>query len=439
MKILAAALAILVLIICGIAAEAQNDISFSNGYYYINGEKTFLKGVGYEVGAVPGQLPWEREFDEGLLRFDMERILSAGFNSIRTWAAFTEEELEVIDDYEIYVIMGIWIDPHGDFSNPSFVAEARDIVEEVMAYSQNFDNIVGYLIMNEPLPETVFSAGYDHTVQLWNELTGIIHDMHPGVPVSMANTPNGTYIDPLVFDFSAYNVYIYNPVTVNLSHGYAAYAEYLQQLRTDDGPLIYTEFGLSVSPEGPGSWGYGGNTLQEQQEGDLFMYRAAIDGGAAGAFMFNYSDGWWKSGNEYVHDPYPEEWFGLIEYQDLSDKYGQPRPIWDACANYNRAIITEPKNGRIYIHKVPVEIFAGGDVQAAQVTEDGNVVFNSIITGNYFADSIIFTGNAKDRTLIFKFFDAGYNLLKEESITVLTADGPVDMPVLTISTSIEEW
>src|SRR5210317_871446 len=251
---------ILLLLLSGILVKGQNrPLSFEDGYYHVNNEKVFLKGIGYEAGAVPGQLPWERELDESLLRFDMERIEKAGFNAIRTWSAFTEEELDIIRDYDIHIIMGIWIDPHADFSNPGFVANAEAIVEDVLSYSKNYENIIGYLIMNEPLPKTIFDAGYQNTVELWTRLIAIIHDQHPGIPVSMAHYPANTFIDPSVFDFSAYNLYIYNPVTVNLTHGYAAFVEYLGSLREDEAPLLITEFGLSVSPSGQGNWGYGGN------------------------------------------------------------------------------------------------------------------------------------------------------------------------------------
>ena len=86
--------------------------------------------------------------------------------------------------------------------------------------------------------------------------------------------------------------------------------------------MIITEYGLSVSPTGPGGWGYGGNSLSEQESGDVYMYKSLVDGGANGACIFNYSDGWWKADDEFVHSDLPEEWFGLIEYSSLSDKQG---------------------------------------------------------------------------------------------------------------------
>ncbi|PWD98150.1 hypothetical protein [Marinilabilia rubra] len=113
----------------------------------------------------------------------MQRITDGGFNTIRTWAAFSREELEVIAQYDIKIIMGIWIDPEGDFSDPFFITSASDIVNNVLSYSKDFDNIIGYLIMNEPLPHTIFSAGFDETIDFWATIKDLIQNQHPGRPV----------------------------------------------------------------------------------------------------------------------------------------------------------------------------------------------------------------------------------------------------------------
>jgi len=421
----------------GLQAQSP-QVELKEGFFFINDEKYFIKGIGYEVGAIPGQLPWEREFDEELLVFDMNRILSAGFNTIRTWGAFTDEELQVLSSFDIKIIMGIWIDPHGDFNDPSFVASAINEVNSVLSYSKNSPNIIAYIIMNEPLPETIFAAGYKNAVELWAQLIEIIHQEHPEIPVTIANTCNGTYIDPGTFDFSAYNVYPYNPATVNFSHKYLAYIEYLNGLRNDDKPLIITEYGLSVSPTGPGNWGYGGNTLQEQIDGIMYMYRALIDGGAAGSCVFNYSDGWWKGGNEYQHDDNPEEWFGLVEYQHLNDKYGTLRPVWEEVKTYLRAIVTSPKNAGIYYNEIPVEIFGSDTIQSVEIYRNNMLVYSGDFSGNYLTASISVTVNGmEDKTWDFIFYDEYNNILKEEQLTFLCSEMTVELPVITITTEPE--
>ncbi len=419
---------------------SAQDIELKNSFFYLDGQKFFLKGIGYEVGATPGELPWARTFNPEVLHADMQRILAGGFNTIRTWAPFTDQELNLLQGYDIKIIMGIWIDPHADFSQPAFVNQARSIVADVLSYSKNYDNIIAYLIMNEPLPETIAAAGYEATVDLWEELIGIIHAEHPGRPVSIANTSNGTYINPAVFDFSAYNVYIYNPVTVNYLHGYRDFVRYLQQLNVPDKPLVITEYGLSVSPSGPGAWGYGGNSLQQQLEGDLHMYKSLVDGGAAGSFLFNYSDGWWKGGNEFSHDDSPEEWFGLVEYSSLSDEFGTERPVWDAARAFQSAIITQPRSSEIYLNRAPVEIFLNNTIARVEAYLDNERVFQQQVTGNYLLDTLEFdVQDLRDATLAFHAYDAVGNLVKTEEKNILITGREVVLPTIGISITDEDF
>lgn len=414
-------------------ATAQN-LELKNNFFYIDNEKFFVKGIGFEVGATPGELPWEHTFNADLLNFDIQRILSGGFNTIRTWAPLTDQELELIQDYDIKIIMGIWIDPHADFSDPQFVTNAVNIVEDVLSYSKNYDNIIAYLIMNEPSPETIANSGYDETVALWTELIEIIHSEHPNRPVSIANTSNGTYIDPAIFDFSAYNVYIYNPVTVNFLNGYRDFVSFIQQLNVPEKPLIITEYGLSVSPNGPGNWGYGGNTLAEQQEGDLFMYKSLVDGGASGSCIFNYSDGWWKAGNQYVHNDNAEEWFGLVEYSDLSDQYGQTRPVWDAIKTFQTAIITQPRSSDLYLHKVPFEIFLNDTINHIQIYVDNELIYQLQPNNNYVLDTLEFAVQGmKDVLLVINCYDSFNNLVKSEEKNILITSQEVTLPTIEIS------
>ena len=420
--------------------SSSPDVEVKNNSFYIDGKKFFIKGIGYEIGALPGELPNERKFNPDQLHFDIRRILSGGFNTIRTWAAFTEQELEVLRQYDIKIIMGIWIDPAGDFSNTQFVDNAKTIVNDVLSYSKNYNNIIGYLIMNEPHPTAVLGAGYQHTVNLWTELVNIIHSQHPNRPVSIANTPNGTYIHPHIFDFSAYNVYIYNPVTVNYLHGYRNHIDYLQQLNSSDHPLIITEYGLSVSPTGPGGWGYGGNSLSEQESGDVYMYKSLVDGGANGACIFNYSDGWWKADDEFVHSDLPEEWFGLIEYSSLSDKQGHERPVWKAIRDFQSAIIAQPRSEEIYIDKVPVEIFFNDTIKNIKVLLEDKLIYQRDMTDDYLLDTLeIDYKDVKDVRLVFNCYDDKNNLIKTEEKSILITATELTLPTLQLSVNSNCW
>jgi hypothetical protein len=409
------------------------EIQLKNEFFYLDGRKFFIKGIGYDIGAIPGQVPWQRIFDAEQLHFDMKRIQSGGYNTIRTWGAFSKEELEVLRLYDLKIIMGIWIDPHGNFADPAFIAEAKGLVQNVLNYSSEFDNIIAYLIMNEPLPETISAAGYPATKALWVQLKEMIHNQHPSRPVSFSNTCNGTYIGNDIFDFSAYNVYIYNPVTVNFLHGYKHYIQYLRTLAKSGHPLVISEYGLSVSPSGPGAWGYGGNTLMEQKEGLLHMYHGLVNGGASGSCVFNYSDGWWKSGDETVHNDTAEEWFGLVEYHAVDDSYGTTRPVWDAIRDYQSAIITEPKDGEIYPLKIPVEMFLNDTIHLVEIRIDDQLVFQKALLASYLLDSLqLDYSQASSIDLQFNCYDMEGDLVKTETRQILVTPESIALPRIDI-------
>jgi hypothetical protein len=136
------------------------------------------------------------------------------------------------------------------------------------------------------------------------------------------------------------------------------------------------------------NWGYGGNTLEEQTAGILYMFRSLMDGGAGGACVFNYSDGWWKAGDEFTHNDAAEEWFGLVEYSSLSDKYGTVRPVWDSLKNYLQAVIVSPKNQAIYENCIPVEIFSTDTIVGFVARIKGDIILDTSIKDNYYSDTV---------------------------------------------------
>jgi hypothetical protein len=417
------------------------DLQIMDDWYYIDGQKFFIKGIGYETHTRPGQVPWVYAFDADLITFDLNRIKNAGYNTIRTWGALTEEELQLVESSGLKILYGIWIDPHEDYADPNFIGAALDHVNAVLEYSQNYSCIIGYIIMNEPQVQHIYDIGAGALSELWQLIITLIHERHPGIPVSFSNTMIGDYINMGIFDFAAYNAYIYNPVTISGSHGYAGFLSFLKSNRSANMPMIVSEFGLSVSPGVPNpDYGYGGNTPEQQVSGNLLMYRELIDAGAQGSCVFQYHDGWWKGGNENVHDPVAEEWFGLIEFSGLSDIYGTRRPVWQAFEQYNRAIIASPKNQAIYSVTIPLEFFMTEDVALFTVIINDTVVISQPVIQTWYNDTLTISppGGLNDLELVFEFKDADGTLLKSESISILYAGYNLQLPQIDLALSPTE-
>lgn len=411
-----------------------NHLEIKDRWYYINGEKTFISSIGYEIGARPGEHPYKdkRELQLARMRNDLKLIKEAGFNSIRTWSDLTEEEVKVVQESGLYLIFGLWIEPHGEFKDPQFVEDAKQHVKETMAYTKNYDCIITYLIMNEPMPGHIYNQGAEATVNLWLDLRDIIHSEHPDVPVTFSiNSRVGEYVDQNIFDVYACNTYDHNEDHI-YTQGFGPHFEYLRDLYGQEKPFLLTEFGMSVSQIGYGL--YGGNTYKKQAEWLIRNYSDALDGGINGACPFYYADGWWKAGAPDTHDPYPEAWFGFWGYSDLNDTIGHPRPVWYDISEYIQAILTSPRNQQIYTNKVPVELFLTSAVSQVRVLFHDKIVFEQKdIQSKHFEATIDFGSEAiRDRELVFEFLNSEGKLIKHETIMILTSPEHVSLPVVEV-------
>jgi len=341
-------------------------VGIRNGWFTIDGEPFLVVGVGYEIGARPGRLPWARDFEPELLHNDFRRIREAGFNTIRCWAPMTDSELGIAADYGLWVIQGLWIDPKGDFADPAFRKKCFDQLEREITRLSRHPNILGYLLMNEPHGEAVYHAGIETMERFFQDLAGIVQKIDPDRPFSYSNCVFTDFIRPSMFSFVAQNVYPYSPDTIRRALGYRTYLEILKNRFAPDKPFIVTEFGLSVSEKGDGR-GYGGNTLEEQSEGVISMWKDILASGAAGGCAFMWIDGWWKGGDENTHNNNPEEWYGLLEAD--SGYIGRPRPVYHALKEFNSAIRVTPVPGGIYGDAIPLSVW-GPDCERIQYKID---------------------------------------------------------------------
>lgn len=418
-------------------AQSKTNIEIKNNWYYLNGERYFIKAIGYEIGARPGQHPYQgnRADDLDLMKFDLKVIKEGGYNAIRTWSQFTEPQLQLVQNSGLKLIMGIDINPEKDYADQAFIKECEEKVIKVMSYAKKYDCIITYLILNEPQTEHVHTVTAKAFVGLMKRITDIIHKEHAGIPVTIsANAMISDYIDENMFDVYAYNCYDHSEAQT-ATMGFKDYIKGLNDLNGQKKPFICTEFGYSVSHKGYGR--YGGNTLTQQSTGLISNYRDLIDAGAVGMCPFYYADGWWKGGDQHYHNAeQPEEWFGFWGYSDANDKLGSPRPVWFALRDYMKALIISPKNNDIYqaTSKIPLELYTDKEVAKVTVKLNDKVLFSKNITREgYFTDQLnIAPKGIEDIELGFEFYNKSGKLIKTESIMILASDAAFELPKLTI-------
>jgi hypothetical protein len=431
-------LLIIVLIssVFSVYSQSKTKIELKDNWYYLNGQRFFIKAIGYEIGARPGQHPYEgvRNDDLDLLKFDLKAIKEGGYNTIRTWSEFSEAQLKLVQESGLKLIMGLEVNPDGNYADPGFVKECVERVKKVTTFARKYDCIITYLVINEPQTDHIYKVGGKAFVDLMKTLIDELHKEHPGIPVTLsANAMISDYMNESFFDVYAYNCYDHNEAQT-ATMGFKDYIKGLNELNGSNKPFITTEFGYSVSHKGFGR--YGGNTLKQQSDGLISNYRDLIDAGAVGMCPFYYADGWWKGGDKNSHGlDQPEEWFGFWGYSDVNDKYGSPRPVWFAMRDYMKGLIISPKNTTIYTgNSIPVELFNDKEVKKVVIKSLDKVIYSKAISSEgYFADQLIIDPvGIQDMELAFEFYDKDNKIIKNESISILASKTAIELPKLII-------
>jgi len=417
-------------------AQPTTKIELKNNWYYLNGQKFFIKAIGYEIGARPGQHPYEgvRNDDLDLLKFDLKVIKEGGYNTIRTWSEFSEAQLKLVQESGLKLIMGLEVNPEGNYADPGFVKECVERVKKVTTFARKYDCIITYLVINEPQTDHIHKVGGKGFVDLMKTLIDELHTGHPGIPVTLsANAMISDYMDESFFDVYSYNCYDHSEAQT-ATMGFKDYVKGLNELNGLNKPFITTEFGYSVSHKGFGR--YGGNTLKQQSDGLISNYRDLLDAGIVGMCPFYYADGWWKGGDKNSHAlDQPEEWFGFWGYSDANDKYGSPRPVWFAMREYMKGLIVSPKSNTIYTGtSLPLELYNDKDVKKVTVKYLDKILYSKAINSEgYFADQVTINPTGiEDMELAFEFYDKDNNLIKNESISILASKTAIELPKLTI-------
>ncbi|MEW5693948.1 MAG: glycoside hydrolase family 2 TIM barrel-domain containing protein [Candidatus Hydrogenedentota bacterium] len=358
----------------------SKNISIKNNLLYVADKPFYILGVGWEPGCRYGSLPWERKFEPELIRWDFEMIKEMNANTIRGWGEYKGEELELAKEYGLKVIQGIWVDYNKYFvidedNQNKILNDIKNIIKK----NKQYDHILFYLVMNEPRSDLLIDVGPEEFNRRFINLRNAVKEADTDALVSFSNCPLTDYIDFSIWDVVCFNVYPYGPETLRYAMGYNGYINWLKREIAKDKPLIITELGLSVSPEGPGKGGYGGNTLEEQADGMEKMMRSILNTKVAGLCPFMWTDGWWKSPqnrtpeNKFIHDPHPEEWFGITEVVDtINNIFGRPRPVYytiqkiysEVTATEQRPEDTEPvlDTSLIVSISAPSEVVSGESI-----------------------------------------------------------------------------
>lgn len=265
-------------------------IKASGKYFSRGAEKVYLSGITYG--------PFKSGEDNGglhgpeLTMRDLELIRDMGANSVRLYHAPPGWFLDLCAKYQLHITVSLpWID-HVDFLNER--QTQQQVMKQLGAEAKRLSSrpeIAALLVGNEINTTLVRWLGPRRVLAFLEELIDTCKQAAPDTLVAYANYPSTEYLLPENADFAAYNLYLEDRTALK------RYLARLQNL-SGDRPLVISEFGMDARTHGE----------QLQAETLLWEQQVVAEAGAAGNFLFSFTDEWHRGGEEVL------AWdFGLVD------------------------------------------------------------------------------------------------------------------------------
>jgi hypothetical protein len=274
----------------------------------VGGRKLHVRGVTYGTFRPFEELPFP---PRGTVRSDFEAMVEQGVNALRT---YVPPPLWVLDEAEargLHVLAGLAWEQHVAFLDDqertrSIAARVAGQVRECEAHPA----LLGYAIGNEIPAPIVRWHGKLKIERFLERLYWEAKSEDPEGLFTYVNYPSTEYLELPFLDFAAFNVFLEDEAT------YETYLARLQNL-AGDRPLLVTEVGIDSRGNGKGA----------QARALDWQVRHAFGTGAAGVFVFSWTDEWHRGGHEVT------EWdFGLV------DRQRRPKPALAAVRDAFAAV-----------------------------------------------------------------------------------------------------
>ncbi|MEK6271946.1 MAG: glycosyltransferase [Actinomycetota bacterium] len=262
----------------------------------VGGRKLYVRGVTYgtfrprDGSSFPSPETVKRDF---------AAMAERGLNAVRTYTVPPCWLLDLAAEHGLYVMVGVPWEQHVTFLDDS--RRAASIVERVRAGVRacaGHPAILCYALGNE-IPASIVRWHGRHRVERFlARLYAAAKSEDPEALITYVNYPSTEYVELPFIDLVCFNVFLESE---------PAFESYLARLQNiaGDRPLLVTEAGLDS----------GRNGERVQAEALRWQVHRSFATGAAGIFLFSWTDEWHRGGREVF------DWsFGLV------DRKRRPKP-----------------------------------------------------------------------------------------------------------------
>ncbi len=266
-------------------------------FLFVGNEKFWVRGVTY--GTFRPDAGGNEFHDRELVERDFAQMARMGLNGVRTYTVPPRWLLDAAHRHGLRVMVGLPWEQHIAFLGHSKTARGiEDRVREGVRACAGHPGVLCYVIGNEIPAPIVRWHGRKRIEHFIERLYRTAKAEDPEGLVTYVNYPSTEYLQLPFVDFVCFNVYLES------RESYAAYLARLQNI-AGNRPLVMAEIGLDSRRNG----------LETQASSLDWQVRTAFSAGCAGAFVFAWTDEWYRGGYNI------EDWdFGITE------RDRQPKP-----------------------------------------------------------------------------------------------------------------
>ncbi len=269
---------------------SQSRVTVRGKFLYRAGEKIEIRGVTY--GTFPPDETGVQFPARATVAEDFATMAMSGINAVRTYTVPPGWLLDLAADHGLLVLIGVpWTDHVAFLESRSMKRSIEKTVREAVRACAGHSAVLGYAVGNEISAPLARWYGRRRIERFIERLYRAAKDEDPQALVTYVNYPTTEYLQLPFLDFVCFNVYL---------EAQRALESYLARLHNiaGDRPLVMAEVGLDSRRNGEA----------EQARVLEWQIETIFDSGCAGAFLFAWTDEWYRGGFEI------EDWdFGLVD------------------------------------------------------------------------------------------------------------------------------
>ena len=265
-------------------------------FIFLGNEKLYIRGVTY--GTFRPHKDGNEYPDPEVVEQDFALMAANGLNAVRTYTVPPRWLLDAAQRHDLRIMVGLPMERYiGFLTDKKGAPDLEGLVRTGVRACAGHPAVLCYAIGNEIPASIVRWHGRRRVERFLERLYRAAKAEDPDGLVTYVNYPSSEYLQLPFLDLVCFNVYLEDQERLE------AYLARLQNL-VGDRPLIMSEIGLDSRRHG-----------EEVQAHTLaWQVRTAFAAGCAGAFVYAWTDEWYRGGAEV------DDWdFGLTR-RDRSPK-----------------------------------------------------------------------------------------------------------------------